>query len=571
LKNADSEPQNVLMQYYNWSNWHYAGLDQINRTNVKNLHVVYMASTGGCAMPQGSGITTACNEMSQPIVDSGIMYLNDNQGRVMAFDVSSGERAYPLWRYDPLVPVSSTDRGIALWGNWVIQDTGGPESGGDANARVIAIDRKSGEKVWEVNQQQAVGPNTAAQIASQNYDSVPGVFHTAGGKDIIVEGTTGSGIGNLSAFDANTGKLVWRTFTIPQPGEKDFGTWPGETWKTGAAMPWGAPPSFDPTTNTLYKGTGEPSPVYDPEYRPGANLYSISMLAFDADTGKIKWYFQQVPNDQWDYDSTASNILFDATIDGRTRKIVGNWERNGFFYKLDAVSGAYVSSVAQLDNINWTKGLDPKTGQPVEYDPSKGLQTYGVAGPRRGRSANDAPAVCATWGGGTTGIWPGSYDPKTGITYNTRTTGCTYQTITKSTDEAFDPNSREGLGSVVNQIQVDTKFALIAIDTKTDKVLKTFIRDQGIPGDRQAEVGALATAGGLVFTAGDDGRVSAFNSDTLEELWHFNAGTGMKGGIMSFAVDGKQYVAKIVGGDNPGAAGVAKFKLPAAMLVVWGL
>ena len=124
---------------------------------------------------------------------------------------------------------------------------------------------------------------------------------------------------------------------------------------------------------------------------------------------------------------------------------------------------------------------------------------------------------------------------------------------------------------MVNQIQVDTKFALIAIDTKTDKVLKTFIRDQGIPSDRQAEVGALATAGGLVFTAGDDGRVSAFNSDTLEELWHFNAGTGMKGGIMSFAVDGKQYVAKIVGGDNPGAAGIAQLKLPAAMLVVWGL
>ncbi|MFO1184755.1 MAG: PQQ-binding-like beta-propeller repeat protein [Bauldia sp.] len=573
MKNADKEPQNWLMASGNWSNWHYSFQNQINRDNVKNLHVVYMSSIGGCAMPQGGNIGTACNEAAQPLVDNGIMYLNDNQGRVMAYDVSSGDRAFPLWRFDPKVPAQSTDRGIALYGNWVIQTTGGPESGGKPNARIIAIDRKSGEAVWEIGAQEPVDqPNTADMIASRSFPGLESVFQTASGKNIIVPSPTGSGIGYVAAYDAdNGGKLLWRTYTIPQPGEPNFGTWPKETWRNGAVMPWGIA-AFDPDSNTIYKGTGEPSPVYDPEYRPGDNLYAVSTLALDADTGKMKWYFQEVPNDQWDYDSTGGRILFDLkAADGSTRKVLANWERNGFTYILDRTNGLFIDAIAQVDNINWTKGIDPKTGKPVEYRPDAGVQTYGVAGPRRGRAEADAPQVCATWGGGTTGIWPASFDPRTGITYNTRTTGCTFQTITQTTDAAFNPLVREGLGSTVRQVQVDTKFALIAIDTAKGKVLKTFIRDQGIPGDRQAEVGALATAGGLVFTAGDDGRVSAFNSDTLEEMWHFNAGTGMKGGIMSFGVGGKQYIAKIVGGDNPGAGGISRFKLPTAMLVVWGL
>ncbi|MCC6984563.1 MAG: PQQ-binding-like beta-propeller repeat protein [Bauldia sp.] len=576
LRNADAEPENWLMAYGNWSNWHYSGLDQITPDNVAGLRVVYMASIGGCARPQSGGVGTRCNEVAQPLVDHGIIYLNDNQGRVMAFDATSGDRAYPLWRFDPQVPVTSTDRGIALYGDWVIQSTGGPESGGgDNNARIIAIDRQSGESVWEVTAQEVVGPgnpNNADEIASHNFPGNEAVIETAEGKQLIIVGTTGNGIGYVGAYDANNGDLVWRTYTIPQPGEPNFGTWPGETWRTGAAHPWGAPASYDPETNLVFKGTGEPSPVYDPEYRPGDNLYSVATLALDAETGAIRWYFQEVPNDQWDYDSTSSRMLIPVTQNGTTTNVVANWARNGFFYELNAADGTFINAVAQVDNINWTAGIDPKTGKPVEYNPEPGiLQNYGVAGPRRGRSEADAPAVCATWGGGTTGIWPGSYDPTTGITYNTRTTGCTYQTITRTTDEAFNPMAREGLGSVVRQVQVDTKFALIAIDTNAGVVANTFIRDQEIPSDRQAEIGALATAGGLVFTAGDDGRVSAHDSATLEELWHFSVGTGMKGGIMSFGVNGNQYIAKIVGGDNPGSSGIRSLIQPSAMLVVWGL
>jgi alcohol dehydrogenase (cytochrome c) len=572
LRNADAEPQNWLMPYGNWSNWHYSALDQINRDNVANLRIVYMASIGGCAR-QSAGVIPSCNEMSQPLVDNGILYLNDNGGRVMAFDVTSGDRAYPLWRFDPEVPLPGNDRGIALYGDWVIQATGGPESRGDANARIIAIDRRSGELVWEVGQQQAIDqPNTAEMVASQNFPGNEAVIETAAGRQLIVVGNTGAGIGSIAAFDANNGELVWRTYTIPQPGEPNFGTWLGETWRTGAAFPWGAPVAYDPATNMIFTGTGEPTPVYDPEYRPGDNLYSVSTLALDADSGQLAWYFQEVPNDQWDYDSTSGRMLFPVMgSDGVAHNAVSNWARNGFFYSLDLETGEFIRATAQLDNINWTAGLDEKTGLPLEYVAGGGLQTYNVAGPRRGRAEADAPLVCATWGGGTTGIWPGSYDPRTGITYNTRTTGCTYQTITRLVEEAYNPLTREGLGGATRQVQVDTQWALIAIDTQTGEVVNTLIRDQEIEGTRQAEVGALATAGGLVFTAGKDGRISAHDSDTLEELWYFNTGTSMKGGIMSFAVNGNQYIAKIVGGGNVGGGGIGPLIQPSAMLVVWGL
>lgn len=334
-------------------------------------------------------------------------------------------------------------------------------------------------------------------------------------------------------------------------------------------MPWGAPPAYDPDTNMLIFGVGEPSPVYDPEFRPGDNLYSVSTLALDADTGQLIWWFQEVPNDQWDYDSTSSRILYDTMVGGETVSAVSNWARNGFYYTLNRTTGEFIGAVPQVDNINWTAGLDEKTGLPIEYNPNGGLQTYGVAGPRRGRAEADAPLVCATWGGGTTGIWQASYDPTTGITYNTRTTGCTFQTVIRATDEAFNPLQREGLGGQVQQVQIDTQWALVAINTASGEVVNTAIRDQGIPANRQAQFGALATAGGLVFTAGDDGRVSAFDKDTLEELWYMNMGVRMKGSFISFEVDGTQYIAAVIGGGFGGSDSVARASAP--MLVVWSL
>lgn len=562
LLNANDNPNNWLMYNQNYSNWHYSFLDQINKENVSGLRVVYQASIGGCTTATVAG--ASCNEMGSPIAENGVLYLTDSQNKVMAFDVSSGDRAFPLWRFDPQVEDTDTARGVAMYDTNIIQTT--------ADARIIAIDKATGEMVWEATAQEPVDePNSAEAIATRIFSGPPNTYPTAGGKQIITVGPRGAGVGYMAAYDANDeGKLLWRTYTIPQPGEDNFGTWPDDKWKWGAAMPWGATPSFDPETNTLFFGTGEPSPVYDPEFRPGDNLYANSTLALDADTGELKWYFQEVPNDQWDYDSTSTRILYDLDIGGETRKVVSNWSRTGFFMTLDRNTGEFLKAIPQTDDINWTAGIDEKTGKPLEYNPGGGLQTYAVAGPRRGRAEADAPAVCATWGGAPTGIWSGSFDPTSGLTYNTRTTGCTYQTIVKTTDENFTPLAREGLGSSVRQVQVNTEAMLMALNP-AGEVVNRYVRNLGIPGDRQAEVGALATAGGLVFSGFDDGSVSAYDKDTLEELWRFNNGTGIKGSMMSFGVDGKQYIAHVIGGDNPGTSGLNALRMPTAMLVVYGL
>ncbi|MCC6981694.1 MAG: PQQ-binding-like beta-propeller repeat protein [Bauldia sp.] len=560
------------MQGGNHSNWHYSQLDQINQSNVADLRIVYMVSFGGCAIPAPE--RTVCNEHAEPLVDNGVLYLNDSMNRIMAFDVTSGERAYPLWRFDPGVERSrGRARGIALYENGVVHGT--------QDNRIVFVDKQTGELLWEVGAQEVLDqPNTADMIANggaqgRYLPSVPGVYGTAGGRDIITIGPSGAGVGWLAAYDATNGELIWRFHTIPLPGDPNFGTWAGETWRTGAAMPWGNAPAYDPQTNMLYFGTGEPSPAYDPEYRPGDNLYSVSTIALDADSGELRWYFQEVPNDQWDYDSTASRMLIPvAGTDGQQRLSVTNWARSGFLMSLDRVTGEFLRATPQQENITWTAGIDPKSGLPVEYNPDLGtsmVQTYAQAGPRRGRAEADAPKICQTWGGSPTGIWPASYNPNTGITYNTLTPGCTYQTVVRTTEEAFNPLAREGLGSSTRQVQVETVWALVSIDATNGELLQTLVRDQGVTGNRQAEIGALATAGDLVFTGAMDGRISAHHPETLEELWYVNTGANTKGGIMSFGVNGNQYIAKIIGGEEGSGGGIGQHLHPTAMLVVFGL
>ncbi len=562
LKNAGNEPQNWLMAHSTYSGWRYSKLAQINKNNVSGLHVVFMASIGGGASSNAAGRPNN-NEQASPLVEDGFMFVVDAHNKIMKFDVRSGDRALPLWRFDPKVERVQNTLGVALYNDQVIMAA--------RDARLMGINKESGEQVWEANGREPLGGvNAADAIATRTFRGTNTVVKTAGGKDLIVVGAAGSGVGWVGGFNATNGQTYWRTYTIPQPGEPNFGTWPADKWKFGGVMPWG-PSTFDVETNTVFIGTGEPSPVYDPEFRPGDNLYSVSTLALDADTGKMKWFFQETPNDQWDFDSTSTRLIYDLVgADGKVTKVVSNWARNGFFYTLDRNTGAFLSATPTMNNINWTAGIDPKTGKPLEYKPGNILQTYLVAGPRIGRPERDAPLFCATWGGAPTGIWPASFDPVTGITYQTRTGGCTYQTLTKSAAEDFQPLARECLGCVIKQVQVNTNANLIAIDTRTGKVVNTYSRDLGIPSDRQAEVGTIVTAGGLVFTGFDDGTFSAHDKDTLAELWKFNTGTGLKAAPITYSTGGKQYIAHIAGGDNPGN-GIRSLILPTAMLIVYGL
>lgn len=567
LLNADAEPHNWLLYNGNYSNWHYSQLDQINKENVADLRVAYMFAVGGCTEPpkKMARDSAICYSAIMPLVDNGIMYVTDNYSRVMALDVRSGDAAIKLWRFDSESSFHR-ERGVALYENMVLDAVGI-----GADRRIFALDKRTGELLWDVGAQEPVDqPNTAEMIAKHSFPTANQVYPTAGGRQILTAaiGSASPGVGWLAAYDANNGELIWRTYTIPQPGEPNFGTWPGETWRTGAAMPWGPPPAFDPETNLLYFGAGEPSPAYDPEFRPGDNLYSASRLAVDADTGEIAWYFQETPNDHWDGDSTAQSILHDMTVDGQTRSVVGNWGRMGYYYTQDRTTGEFISAVQQIDTINWTAGIDPKTGKPMEYIPGAGLQTYAVEGPRRGRSEEDAPRVCNSYLGGNTGAWQGSYDPTTGITYNTKDTGCFYQTLLVNAEEAFDPLRREGLGSQARNINVDNQVALIAIDTVSGAAVNTVIHETGV-GDRHlGQVGALATAGGLVFTGFEDGLYVAYDKDTLEELWHFNVGMKTHGSMMSFAIDGKQYVAVMAGGRSGPPIPVAA---AGDTLIVWSL
>ena len=254
------------MVHHDYNNSRHASLSQINRDTVKNLQLKYMFSIGG----RSTGGTLRGKEESTPLVDDGFMYVTDTWSRVMKFDVRSGTSAVPLWRYDPKIARSRTTRGLAMYGNKIFLST--------YDARLIALDRDSGEVAWEVQAAAPMDPKTGTPSKTQAFSGAPLAIKSAGGKDLVIQGeSTGGSQGTRSwigAFEADTGKLVWRTFTIPAPGEPGSETWKDNhnAYRIGGASVWQTA-SYDPATNLLYFGTGDAFPTFDPEYRPGDNLY----------------------------------------------------------------------------------------------------------------------------------------------------------------------------------------------------------------------------------------------------------------------------------------------------------
>ena len=185
----------------------------------------------------------------------------------------------------------------------------------------------------------------------------------------------------IAGLDAATGKVLWRKFTIPAPGEPGSETWKGNNnaWQTGGGAVW-VTGTYDPDTNQTIWGTGNPVPMFDPTYRPGDNLYTNSAISWDPDTGKMNWYFQYTPGDMWDYDEVGTHILIDGEVAGQPRKLITHSARNGFLYTMDRHNGQIVGAKPYMDNVNWTKGIDQKTGKPLDYDPSKDIQTYAGVG-----------------------------------------------------------------------------------------------------------------------------------------------------------------------------------------------
>ncbi len=552
LLNADNEPQNWLTHHQDYAAHRFSKLDQINADNVKNLKVAWTYAMGGI---EGGGIWPHGGLEGTPIVEDGAMYVTDGWGSVYKLDISNGPGKL-VWKMDPgtdkdwsgAVACCGVDnRGVALWKDKVISHT--------LDGRLLATDKETGEVAWE---RQVADPGIGEVITV-----APLVV-----KDMAITGTSGAeyGIrGWIAATDLNTGKELWRRHTIPGPGEPGHDSWTDDhdAWKHGGGSTW-VTGSYDPEQNLLIWGVGNPGPDWDAEYRPGANLYTDSMIALDADTGAIKWYHQFTPNDPYDYDSVGENVLVDTEVDGQPKKLALHADRNGFGYAIDRTSGKYVWGTAFVKQLTWTKGLDKVTGLPVEYDPNKGVQPY-INAPTRENPVGEA---CPGNMGGKN--WPPTaYNPKLDVWYIPVIESCNQMTNKTMTKESYKPREFFTGGGPRQHQQITG--SVTALDAKTGQIVAKYETQYPMLG------GVLATAGGLVFTGHPSGEVVALDANTLKELWRFNTGAGVNAPPMSYSVNGKQYVAIEVGlgGAWPkwfvdGTKGLEKMQ-PGSMLFVFSL
>jgi alcohol dehydrogenase (cytochrome c) len=529
------EPQNWLMNHHDFSSQRYSPLDIINKSNVKGLKLAFAVPLGG---KSGNEYVEAT-----PLVDDGFMYVTDVLGIVYKIDVRSGTSGQVLWKMDPGQQMPDRNRGVALWGNLVISVAG-------YDGRVIATNKETGEVVWD----KKIGDQpdlelTAAPLAL---------------KDAIVIGASGGDNGVrdwLAALDPKTGEMKWKTFMVPAPGEPGSETWKDKAnaWRTGGGALY-VTGAYDPQTNLTYWGTGNPAPRYDSAYRPGDNLFTESTVAFDAATGKMQWYFQYTPNDNRDYDASGSQVIVDEKVNGEDRKLIVHADRDGFNYTFDRLNGQFLNSVQYAEKMTWTKGIDPKSGKPIDYDPNKDVQTY--AHDWKGGTDVEKNACPDVHGG--TNFWPTSYSRSTHLLYIGGDEGCADITP----DPTAHVRGKFGGGGYVNTARITGSLAVVDPMTGQLKMRKD------LPyGDLS---GVLTTAGGIVVTALLDGTILAFDDQTLQELWRINVGTGFVAPPMTYSVGGKQYIA-IASGIGP----VARAKLArspemknqpnATMLYVFGL
>jgi alcohol dehydrogenase (cytochrome c) len=506
LVNADREPQNWLMNHRTYDAQRYSPLARINQSNVKSLKLAYAVALGGTSVGESLEAT--------PLAEDGFLYIVDHWGVLYKIDGRSGEAGRILWRMDPgqeKLPLAN--RGAALWGNFVVTVANYP-------ARVIAPEKETGKVAWEANLSdgQTDLQLTAAPLAI---------------KDKIVLGAAGGDHGVrdfIVGLDGATGKLLWRKYTIPAPGEPGSETWKDKnnSWQTGGAAMW-VTGSYDVATNQVLWGTGNPVPMYDPYTRPGDNLYTDSLISWDPDTGKMNWYHQYVPGDMWDYDAAGTHILIDGVIAGEPHKLVMHSARNGFLYAFERTNGQPVLAKPYMEQT-WTKGIDQKTGLPVDYDPTKDIQVY--SGQQAQTVTDRTKKLCPSHDGGNN-FWSASYSPKTRLIYIPTRTTCDQITLTQ--DNRKNANGII-LGATSRYIERNETDIVVA-DPFTGEIRK---KAHFPYPDNSA---ALTTAGGLLITGFTDGTVAAYDDISLDRLWSFNVGSGINAPPMTFEVGGRQYLA----------------------------
>jgi alcohol dehydrogenase (cytochrome c) len=533
--NPQREPQNWILHHGNYQGHRFSTLNEINTDTVKNLRPVFTVALSGF---QSGGRYAFGNLEATPLVEDGVMYVPDGWGSVYAIDLTAGKKGSIKWKMDPgtdrawagdVACCGVNNRGVALWKDKVISIS--------LDGRMFAINKATGEVVWE--------RKIADPAIGETLTIAPLIV-----RDLAIVGTAGGefGIrGFIEATDLNTGKAAWRTYTIPGAGEPGNETWKGggDRWKHGGASIWETA-TYDPETDTFYQGVGNAGPDWDTEYRPGDNKWAASVLAITAADGKIKWGYQYTPNDPYDYDEISEHPIINAKVNGEDRKLLVHAARNGFFYTLDRINGSFISGKQYVDELNWTPGLDPKTGRPLNYDPAGNVQTYN-AGSHGTRANPLSNRLCPSIQGGKN--WePSAYSPQTGLLYVPSIEGCAKARTVEQKDmedQGGAAKFRERFTGGGAEWPERTYGSLKAIDPVTGETkVVTKLTYPNL-------AGALATAGNLVFVGHLDGTFSAYDAKTLQEVWSFNTGTGINAPAISYAVNGKQYIAVLVGARQP--------------------
>jgi len=494
LENSSKEPENWLSYWGDYRGSHFAPLTEITPANVNRLSAQWAVQ-----MPGVSVLETT------PLVVDGIMYTSGPPGEVYALDAKTGLQIWKYERRQKVVNPYETNpfsRGIAILGNRVFVGT--------LDAALVALDARTGRVLWET------------QIA----DTLQGYTITAAPlavKDKIIVGIAGGefGIrGFLDAYDARTGKRLWRFNTVPEPGEFGNDTWNGDSWKRGSGATW-LTGSYDPDLNTLYWTVGNPSPSLNSVVREGDNLFTCSVLALDPDTGVRKWHYQFTPGDTHDWDSNEDVILADQTIGGEKRKVLLHADRNGMFYTLDRIKGKFISATPYVRQT-WNSGFD-STGRPILAPNWKSSPEGAIVAPSLIGGAN----------------WQNpSYDDGRSTLFLIAYDGGSFY---RSAPALYEPGRQYSGGAPGGDHEPGT-IKILAIDTVTGKIRWDYPLVR-----RSFAIGVLATRTGLLFAGTAEGNIIALDSETGKHLWHFQAGGNIASAPMSYSVDGKQYIALAAG------------------------
>ena len=476
----------------------YSALDQINSANVAKLAPAWIFQTGD---PEPGLQAT-------PIVVDGVMYLASSSNWVFALDAATGRL---IWEYRFPLPTrlqlgyGRQNRGVAVGHGRVFMGT--------ADNHVVALDQTTGKELWRVNVEDE-------RQCGCNITGAPLVV-----KDMVIAGVTAGDSahrGYLTAFDVRTGRVRWRFYTIPAPGEKGSETWPGDSWRFGGGSTW-MTGSYDPDLDLLYWGIGNAASDLNAKNRRGDNLYTCSIVALDPANGKLKWYYQEVPQDVWDFDAAFELILADIPLNGQTRKVVMQPNKTGYVFMVDRVTGQFLKAWRFAKNVTWVTGI------------TEDGKLVGRREPEIGKTKLVCPSAI-----GAKNWNQSAYSLLTGLLYIPVQEIC--NELTASDEEASEGKSFIG-GRWVNQPPPGGKYEgyIAAYDPRSGE------RKWTAPAATWILASILVTAGDLLFSGDPEGNFFALNSRSGERLWSFQTGGGHRGSAITYSVGGRQYVATPTG------------------------